>query len=328
LFFFGSARFALLILRTSVTTQLSRASKARIRGVTVCQTRHDLGDWQGFFIGFGGRMQQLGQNGFSQVRTKLLGAQRSGLDLRAWSEALYDLPTGAVTEADFRAWLEGPLRRFFPFQRFLGAYGSLSGHRVQMQTLITSGHGQEFVASRRSTFDLKWRGCFRWLVSTRRAVLLDRTRAIDATGMRVSPTECELDDLERFSLGALAAHGIIDPFARTGTYLGFSGVPTAQRAQLLASLELISPVVHTLYLQTKPFSISAEGVTSLTDRQRDLADLAALGLSDKEIGSRLGISDHTVGNHFRAIYARLGISKRSQLIAFVKSHQVGEILIR
>ena len=204
----------------------------------------------------------------------------------------------------------------------------VSGHRVQMQTLITSGHGQEFVASRRRTFDLKWRGCFRWLVSTRRAVLLDRTRAIDATGMRVSPTECELDDLERFSLGALAAHGIIDPFARTGTYLGFSGVPTAQRAQLLASLELISPVVHTLYLQTKPFSISAEGVTSLTDRQRDLADLAALGLSDKEIGSRLGISDHTVGNHFRAIYERLGISKRSQLIAFVKSHQVGEILIR
>jgi len=267
-------------------------------------------------------MQQLGQNGLSQVRTESLGAQRSALDLRAWSEALYDLPTGAVTEADFRAWLEGPLRRFFPFQRFFGAYGSLSGHRVQMQTLITSGHSPEFVASRRSTFDLKLRGCFTWLVSTRRAVLMERTGAIDAAGMQVSPTECELDDLERFALGALASHGVIDPFTKTGTYLGFSGVPTARPAQLLASLELISPVLHTLYLQTKPFSIAAEDVTSLTDRQRDLADLAALGLSDKEIGSRLGISDHTVGNHFRAIYARLGISKRSQLIAFLKSRDV------
>ena len=263
-------------------------------------------------------MQHLGQNGFSQVRTELRGAQRSSPDLHAWSKALYDLPTGPVTEADFRAWLEGPLRRFFPFERFFGAYGSLSGSRVQMRTLITSGHGPEFLASRPSTFDLKLRGCFAWVVSTRRAVLMDRTGAIDAAGMRVSPTERDLDDLERFSLGSLASHGVIDPFASTGTYVGFSGVPTAQPAQLLASLELISPILHTLYLQTRPFSVPAVDETSLTERQRELVDLAALGLSDKQIGARLGISDHTVGNHFRAIYARLGISKRSQLVAFVK----------
>jgi DNA-binding CsgD family transcriptional regulator len=246
-----------------------------------------------------------------------------GLDLCAWSEALYELPTGAVTEADFRAWLEGPLRRFFPFQRFFGAYGSLSGSRVQMHALMTSGHGPEFVASRLCTFDLKLRGCFAWLVATRRAIFLDRNGAIDAAGMRVSPTQRELDDLERFAAGALASHGVIDPFTRTGTYVGFSGVPRAQPELVLASLELISPVLHALYLRTRPFSIPVVDVTSLTDRQRDLADLAALGLSDKEIGSRLGISDHTVGNHFRAIYARLGISKRSQLIAFVKSRDVG-----
>jgi DNA-binding CsgD family transcriptional regulator len=268
-------------------------------------------------------MQHPGRNASSEVRTGVVETRRFGLDLCGWSEALYELPTGDLTESDFRAWLEGPLRQFFPFKRFFGAYGSLGGHRVQMQTLFTSGHGPEFVASRPWTFDLKLRGCLAWLVSTRRAVLLDTTGAIDAAGMRVSPTERDLDDLERFSLGSLASHGIIDPFTKTGTYLGFSGVPTAQPKQLLASLELISPVVHTLYLQTKPFSISAAEVTSLTNRQRDLADLAALGLSDKEIGSRLGISDHTVGNHFRAIYARLGISKRSQLIAFVKSREIG-----
>jgi DNA-binding CsgD family transcriptional regulator len=56
----------------------------------------------------------------------------------------------------------------------------------------------------------------------------------------------------------------------------------------------------------------------LTDRQRDLVDLAALGLSDKAIASRLGISENTVGNHLRAIYTKLGISKRSQLVALVK----------
>jgi DNA-binding CsgD family transcriptional regulator len=268
-------------------------------------------------------MQHLGRDGFSQVRTGSIEVRPPELDLCAWSEALYELPTGAVTEADFRAWLEGPLRRFFPFQRFFGAYGSLSGSRVQMHALMTSGHGPEFVASRLCTFDLKLRGCFAWLVATRRAIFLDRNGAIDAAGMRVSPTQRELDDLERFAAGALASHGVIDPFTRSGTYVGFSGVPRAQPELVLASLELISPVLHALYLRTRPFSIPVVDVTSLTDRQRDLADLAALGLSDKEIGARLGISDHTVGNHFRAIYARLGISKRSQLFAFVKSRGVG-----
>jgi DNA-binding CsgD family transcriptional regulator len=59
-------------------------------------------------------------------------------------------------------------------------------------------------------------------------------------------------------------------------------------------------------------------LAALTDRQRELVDLALQGLPDKTIASRLAISDSTVGNHLRAIYAKLGISKRSQLIALLK----------
>jgi len=268
-------------------------------------------------------MQHLGQNGTLQNRTGAAKAQLSGADLRAWSEALCEIPKGPVTEADFRAWLEGPLRRFFPFQRFCGAYGSLSGHLVQMHAMMTIGHSPAFVASRLNVCDLNLRSSFAWFVSTRKAILVDETGAIDSAGTRFAPTERELDDFDRFALGNIAMHGVIDPFAKTGTYHGFSGVPAEHPDQLLAVLELISPVLHTLYLQTKPFAAAAVDGTSLTDRQRELVDLAALGLSDKEIGSRLGISDHTVGNHFRAIYARLGISKRSQLIAFMKSRDVG-----
>jgi len=211
-------------------------------------------------------MRHPGQDGTSQIRTGTAEARRSGVDLRAWSEALYELPTGPVSESDFRAWLEGPLRRFFPFRQFFGAYGRLSGNRVQMQALITSGHCPAFVASRRSTFDLKLHGCFAWFVSTRRAVLLDKAGAIDAAGMQVTPTEREVDDLERFSLGALALHGVIDPFARSGTYLGFSGVPTAQPTRLLALLELVSR------LQVHPFDTIEDLLADTHGRQRERID--------------------------------------------------------
>jgi hypothetical protein len=68
------------------------------------------------------------------------------LDLQAWIDALRALPAAAVTEADVLAWTEGPLRQFFPFERFLGAYGNLSGGRVQMRSLVSSGHAPDFLA--------------------------------------------------------------------------------------------------------------------------------------------------------------------------------------
>ena len=239
-------------------------------------------------------------------------------DLSAWIGALRVLPTAPVTEADVLAWVEGPLRRFFAFEKFLGAYGNLSGGRIQMRLLVSSGHAPEFLAGLETTFGLKSRGCFAWWVANRRAFILDSTGAQDEAGAPIVPSKREFDEIERFSLGVVAAHGVIDPFANAGTYISFSGAPETQPKRNLAALNLIAPVLHTLFLLTKQAPASAVDLMVLTDRQREMVDLALTGLSDKAIARRLSISDHTVGNHFRAIYERLGVSKRSQLIALLK----------
>ncbi|SHL38131.1 regulatory protein, luxR family [Bradyrhizobium lablabi] len=187
-----------------------------------------------------------------------------------------------------------------------------------MRSLVTSGHTPEFLAGLERTFDLKSRGCFAWWVSNRKAFILDRTGALDESGVPIPATRSELEEIERFSLGVVAAHGVIDTFVNAGTYISFSGVPRTEPKRTLAALDLIAPVLHTLFLRTKQADQSTVDLTALTDRQRELVDLALTGLSDKAIALRLAISDHTVGNHFRAIYAKLGISKRSQLIALLK----------
>jgi DNA-binding CsgD family transcriptional regulator len=190
--------------------------------------------------------------------------------------------------------------------------------RLYPPSLLSSGHGPEFLSSVESAFDLKSRGCFSWWVANRKAFILDEVGGFDETGVPILASKRELEELIRFSLGAIAAHGVIDPFVNAGTYISFSGVPTAQPKQTLSALNLIVPVVHALFLATKRAETSGIDLTALTGRQRELVDLALEGLSDKAIASRLSISDHTVGNHFRAIYARLRISKRSQLIAALK----------
>jgi DNA-binding CsgD family transcriptional regulator len=242
----------------------------------------------------------------------------SGLDLQTWLAALSALPGAPVTESDILTWVEGPLRKFFPFEKFLGAYGGLSGGMIRMRSLVTSGYPQEFLSTLENVFDVTSRGCFSWWTSKRKPFFLDATGARDERDVQIHASKRELEELKRFALGAVAAHGVIDPYAKAGTYISFAGVPKTGHKRTLAALDLIAPVLHSLFLATKQPEKAGVDLTALTDRQRELIDLALEGLSDKAIARRLSISDHTVGNHFRAIYAQLGVSKRSQLIALLK----------
>ena len=51
----------------------------------------------------------------------------------------------------------------------------------------------------------------------------------------------------------------------------------------------------------------------LTERQAELAVLVAQGMSNSEVGERLGIASATVKKHLEQVYNRLGVSNRTQL---------------
>jgi DNA-binding NarL/FixJ family response regulator len=56
------------------------------------------------------------------------------------------------------------------------------------------------------------------------------------------------------------------------------------------------------------------GPASLTQREREVMGLLVQGLSNKEIGHRLGIEVVTVALHLRSIYRKLGVSSRTQAV--------------
>ena len=60
-------------------------------------------------------------------------------------------------------------------------------------------------------------------------------------------------------------------------------------------------------------ALASLAAPQLTERQRQIARLAAQGLSNREIAERLSISVRTVGNHLVMIYERLGTSDRRAL---------------
>ena len=58
---------------------------------------------------------------------------------------------------------------------------------------------------------------------------------------------------------------------------------------------------------------NAGGSAALTRREREVAELVAQGLTNREIAGRLFLSERTVENHMQHILTKLGLANRSQV---------------
>ena len=59
---------------------------------------------------------------------------------------------------------------------------------------------------------------------------------------------------------------------------------------------------------------AALGPGSLTRREREVARLAATGMSAKEIAQALFVGKRTVETHLASVYAKLGVDSKVQLV--------------
>lgn len=72
--------------------------------------------------------------------------------------------------------------------------------------------------------------------------------------------------------------------------------------------------------------VDAHGLSLLAKREVQVVELAVEGLTNREIGVKLGISEHTVSNYLFRIYDKLGISGRVELVLYVMGQrEAGQI---
>ena len=91
-------------------------------------------------------------------------------------------------------------------------------------------------------------------------------------------------------------------------------------AAIHASLAGLVVLDHTVFNSILPLTGSGEETTNdasdqiLTPREIEVLRMIAEGLGNKEIASKLGISDHTVKFHTSSIFAKLGASNRAEAV--------------
>jgi predicted ATPase/DNA-binding CsgD family transcriptional regulator len=76
-----------------------------------------------------------------------------------------------------------------------------------------------------------------------------------------------------------------------------------------------------------PAASDGAGAGLLAKREAEVARLVAEGLSNKEIGARLFISEHTVDSHVRSILNKLGCNSRAQIAAWMASSDQSPVRI-
>jgi LuxR family maltose regulon positive regulatory protein len=102
------------------------------------------------------------------------------------------------------------------------------------------------------------------------------------------------------------------PMARLLAEAHAKGVEPAYARRLLAALPAAEPA------QPAPSPASAPEVNlveRLSEREREVLQLIAEGLTNEEVAARLYLSLHTVKVHARNIYAKLDVTSRTQAVA-------------
>ena len=85
-------------------------------------------------------------------------------------------------------------------------------------------------------------------------------------------------------------------------------------------------VLSTL-VQRKPAELPSAkaGIASLTERENQIISLICQGLRNKEIASKLYISDATVAHHLTSIYRKLGLADRTELLLYAHHNGISTL---
>jgi two-component system nitrate/nitrite response regulator NarL len=113
---------------------------------------------------------------------------------------------------------------------------------------------------------------------------------------------------------ACAAAGV-DGYVRMDATIGdvVTVVESVMRGELVCSPKVAASLYHSIS------SLGADGGVSLTNRELQVVELMNRGLSNKEISNRLRIEPCTAKNHVQNILQKLGVHRRGQAVAKVRS---------
>jgi DNA-binding CsgD family transcriptional regulator len=133
-------------------------------------------------------------------------------------------------------------------------------------------------------------------------LLEESVRALEASNADLEHARSliELGAMRRRSGEPVGARDCVSRGIDVALRIGATGLVGRGRDELLAS-------------GARPRRFARRGLDALTGRQREVAQLAARGLTNREIAESLIVTENTVATHLRLAYRKLDVCSRGQL---------------
>lgn len=129
--------------------------------------------------------------------------------------------------------------------------------------------------------------------------------------------------LEPEACQAALRHGISGIVLKENTAeILFAALSNARRGQVWLDRPLLAQMFANSSHIRRSTCTEKNKIAQLTPREREIVEVACTGLTNKQIGERLFISEATVRHHLGSIFAKLGVSTRSELVAYGYRHNL------
>ncbi len=121
-----------------------------------------------------------------------------------------------------------------------------------------------------------------------------------------------LEEKSSFALLRMGVKGLI-PYSQTREQLAHA-VPKVASGGYWVPREILSQFVESIMESPQGQKLKISGTRELSSREQQILDLLLENLANKEIASKLNISERTVKFHVSNILAKFGVGRRADLI--------------
>jgi two-component system, NarL family, nitrate/nitrite response regulator NarL len=94
-------------------------------------------------------------------------------------------------------------------------------------------------------------------------------------------------------------------------------IQAVHKGQIWANSHQLHLILEALVTAAPLATTSAPLALPLAKREGEVASLVAEGMSNREVGQKLGLSEHTVSNYLFRVYDKLGVSSRVELVLYI-----------
>ena len=115
------------------------------------------------------------------------------------------------------------------------------------------------------------------------------------------------------------ASGIV--FKASGVHVLIAAIDSARRGQVWLDRALLPQMFDDSH-SFKTDCGEKKKIDLLTPREREIMLVTFTGITNKQIANKLSISEATVRHHLGSIFAKLGVSTRSELVVFGYRHNL------